>query len=70
MAWFSCLECQRYFRNYQIDKKIEEDMNKLFAPFQKIDMSSTKSFEGTGLGLHLSKKLASLLGGDISAKSE
>ncbi len=45
-------------------------MNNLFMPFQQIDMSSTKTHEGTGLGLHLSRKLADLLKGDISAKSE
>ncbi len=47
-----------------------EDMDKLFQPFQQIDVSLTKKHEGSGLGLHLSKKLADLLGGDISAKSE
>ena len=48
----------------------KDDMNKLFTPFQQIDMSSKKSYEGTGLGLHLSRKLANLMGGDISAESE
>lgn len=48
----------------------KEDMNKLFKTFQQIDMSSTKRHEGTGLGLYLSRKLAALLGGDISAESE
>ena len=48
----------------------QEDMNKLFAPFQQIDISLTKRYEGSGLGLHLSKKLVALLGGDIWAKSE
>ncbi len=48
----------------------EEDMNKLFIPFHQVGMSLTKSHQGTGLGLHLSKKLVNLLGGDISAKSE
>ena len=48
----------------------EKDMDKLFVPFQQVDMSLTKCHEGTGLGLHLSKKLATLLGGDVSAKSE
>ena len=47
----------------------KESMNKLFMPFQQIDSSLTKSHEGTGLGLHLSKKLVALLGGNISAKS-
>ena len=48
----------------------KEDMNKLFQPFQQIDISLTKKHEGTGLGLYLTKKLTGLLGGDISAKSE
>jgi signal transduction histidine kinase len=48
----------------------KEEMNKLFKPFQQIDMSSSKRHEGTGLGLNLSKKLASLLLGDISVESE
>ncbi|MGD0779629.1 MAG: ATP-binding protein [Dehalococcoidales bacterium] len=48
----------------------KEDTDKLFQPFQQIDMSLTRSREGTGLGLHLAKKLATLLGGNISAKSE
>lgn len=48
----------------------KEDMNKLFQPFQQIDMSLTKARKGTGLGLHLTKKLAALLGGAIAAKSE
>jgi Amt family ammonium transporter len=46
------------------------DMDKLFRPFQQIDVSLTKKHEGTGLGLHLTKRLVTLLGGDISAKSE
>lgn len=48
----------------------EKDMYKLFKSFQQIDMSSTKTHEGTGLGLNLSKKLIIMMGGDISAKSE
>lgn len=48
----------------------KEDMYKLFQPFQQVDLSLTKKHEGTGLGLYLTKKLADLLGSDISAKSE
>ncbi len=48
----------------------EEDMAKLFEPFQQISASLTKRHDGTGLGLYLTKKLASLLGGDITAKSQ
>ncbi len=48
----------------------QEDMDKLFQPFQRIDVSLTERYEGTGLGLYLSKKLLALLGGDIWAESE
>jgi signal transduction histidine kinase len=48
----------------------EEDMNRLFEPFQQVDMSLRKRHEGTGLGLYLTRKLADLLGGDISTKSK
>jgi len=47
----------------------EEDMKKLFFPFQQIDTSLTKAHEGTGLGLYLCKRLTSLLGGDIRVSS-
>jgi protein-histidine pros-kinase len=39
-----------------------EDQAKLFHAFSQIDASSTRRHEGTGLGLHLSQKLADLLG--------
>lgn len=48
----------------------EEDLSRLFQPFQQIDMTRTKKFGGTGLGLHISQKLATIIGGHISAKSE
>ncbi|MEH0021890.1 MAG: ATP-binding protein [Desulfobacter sp.] len=47
----------------------EENMDMLFIPFHQLDMSLTKKYQGTGLGLHLSQKLAKLLGGKISARS-
>lgn len=47
----------------------EEDFKNLFKPFSQI-IESGKFKEGSGLGLHLSKKLANLLGGDILVKSK
>jgi protein-histidine pros-kinase len=47
-----------------------EDQAKLFQAFTQVDGSSTPRHEGTGLGLHLSKKLVELLGGNIFFQSE
>ncbi len=46
-----------------------EDQAKLFHAFTQLDSSSTRRYEGTGLGLHLSQKLAELLNGRITFKS-
>lgn len=42
---------------------------RLFAPFMQADGSTTRNFGGTGLGLCISRQLARLLGGDLSASS-
>ena len=47
-----------------------EDEAKLFQAFSRVNTDSGKRAEGTGLGLHLSQKLAELLGGQITMKSE
>jgi protein-histidine pros-kinase len=47
-----------------------EDQAKLFQAFTQLDSSATRRHEGTGLGLHLSHKLAELLGGQITVQSE
>lgn len=48
----------------------EEDIERLFQPFQQVDMTSTKKYEGTGLGLYLTRKIINLLNGDISVVSQ
>jgi len=46
-----------------------EDHPKLFKAFTQVD-PAIRHQEGTGLGLHLSQKLAELLGGTITCRSE
>jgi signal transduction histidine kinase len=47
-----------------------EDQTKLFKAFIQVSSGIRRRSEGTGLGLHLSQKLAELLGGQITFQSE
>ena len=46
------------------------DQEQLFQAFRQIDAGNTRQFDGTGLGLHLSQKLAGLLRGQIVCESQ
>jgi signal transduction histidine kinase len=46
-----------------------EKQGLLFQPFQQVEGSSRRRFEGTGLGLYLCKKLVTLMGGQIALVS-
>lgn len=47
----------------------QQDLSRLFVDFCRVQ-SNSECREGTGLGLHLSQKLALLLGGRITVVSE
>jgi signal transduction histidine kinase/HAMP domain-containing protein len=47
-----------------------EDQPKLFQEFSQLDASASRKYEGTGLGLALSRRLIELHGGAIGVESE
>jgi len=48
----------------------EEQQTKLFQEFIQADASTAQRFGGTGLGLVISRKLARMMGGDVTVTSE
>ncbi len=47
----------------------EGKLRMIFEPFTQADASDTRRYEGSGLGLSISKKLAALMGGSIGVES-
>ena len=47
----------------------EEDKPKLFHGFERLDAERNRGVEGTGLGLAITKRLAVLMGGDVTFES-
>jgi signal transduction histidine kinase/DNA-binding NarL/FixJ family response regulator len=47
----------------------EEQLRNLFVAFTQADSSTTRLYGGTGLGLVICRRLATLLGGEVSAES-
>lgn len=47
----------------------EEDLPKLFMPFEQLDLKKNKNVVGTGLGLAISQTLCQMMGGKLSVSS-
>ncbi|GHV71149.1 hypothetical protein AGMMS49928_21720 [Spirochaetia bacterium] len=47
----------------------EEDMSRIFLPFEQLDLRKNKGIIGTGLGLAITQKLCAALGGSIELES-
>ena len=48
----------------------KDALDKIFSSFTQEDVSTTRKYGGTGLGLAITKKLVSMMNGDISVNSE
>ena len=47
-----------------------EDLGRLFQPFVQTDSSHTRAHNGAGLGLVITRQLARMMGGDVTAESQ
>lgn len=47
----------------------QEDIDRIFAPFEQADASTNRRFGGTGLGLAISRRLAKVMGGSLDVES-
>jgi signal transduction histidine kinase len=48
----------------------EETLKRLFQPFMQAEEGETRRYQGAGLGLSITRRLARLMGGDVAVRSE
>ncbi|MCR5419393.1 MAG: response regulator [Lachnospiraceae bacterium] len=48
----------------------EEDMAKLFSPYERIEEKRNRTIEGTGLGMSITRQLLELMGSELQVRSE
>ena len=48
----------------------EEDMERLFTPFERIDEKRNRTIEGTGLGMNIVQRTLSMMGSKLAVESE
>ncbi len=47
----------------------EEDMEKLFQPFERLEERKNRSIQGTGLGLDIARQMIEMMGGELGCRS-
>jgi signal transduction histidine kinase len=62
-----CIEISVVDTGIGLNKK---DLEKIFLPFEQVDSSASRKFQGTGLGLSLTRRFVNLHKGKIWAESE
>jgi signal transduction histidine kinase/DNA-binding response OmpR family regulator len=48
----------------------EDQLKNLFSPFQQADLSTTRKYGGTGLGLTICRRIVEMMDGELTATSE
>ncbi len=48
----------------------QDHLQRIFEPFEQVDSSLSRNFDGAGLGLAVCKKNAEIMGGELSVRSE